>query len=144
VDYFDSFYVHTVNSESYSFGPNGNFMSFGTFSDLGFSHYSGALAVMPEGTLLTVGSASNGGTLPSSWISDAVGNYDGVILVFEGNSIQGDLNGDGIRNVADVTVLAGLITAGNPPPIQIADIDGDGAVNMSDVAALAAMIANNP
>ncbi len=52
----------------------------------------------------------------------------------------GDVTGDGLINVADVTALANLIAAGNAPPVEIGDINGDGIVNEADVQALAEWI----
>ncbi len=56
----------------------------------------------------------------------------------------GDINGDGLVNVADVTVLAGLVEAGSPPSGELGDINDDGSVNEQDVEALAEMIVNPP
>ncbi len=58
------------------------------------------------------------------------------------SAIFGDINGDGVVNVADVTTLANLIAAGSAPPVEAGDINGDGEVNWWDVAALAESIAN--
>ena len=55
---------------------------------------------------------------------------------------MGDVNDDGIINVADVTELARLIEAGNAPDVEIGDMNEDGAVNELDVQALANMIVN--
>jgi len=57
-------------------------------------------------------------------------------------ALVGDVNDDGIINVADVTELARLIEAGNAPDVEIGDMNEDGAVNELDVQALANMIVN--
>ncbi len=54
----------------------------------------------------------------------------------------GDINGDGLINVADVTELSNLIVAGDEIPVEVGDFNGDGVVNMDDVQALAELIAN--
>jgi hypothetical protein len=56
----------------------------------------------------------------------------------------GDLNGDGVVNVADVTELAGVIAAGQQGSLDpaVADINGDTVINDADVAALADAIVN--
>ncbi len=54
----------------------------------------------------------------------------------------GDVNGDGLINVADVTVLANLLAAGTPPPPAVGDANGDGSVTQADVETLAVAIAN--
>lgn len=54
----------------------------------------------------------------------------------------GDVNDDGIVNVADVTELARLVEAGNAPGVDVGDLNGDEVVNMADVQALAERIVN--
>jgi hypothetical protein len=56
----------------------------------------------------------------------------------------GDINGDEVINVADVTELAGIIAAGQQGTLdlEIADINGDLVINDADVEALADMIVN--
>jgi len=55
----------------------------------------------------------------------------------------GDINGDGVVNVADVTALANALAEGLTPPEEVADINGDGVVDEADIQALADMIVNN-
>jgi hypothetical protein len=54
----------------------------------------------------------------------------------------GDVTGDGVVNVADVTALANAIAGGSPPPAAVGDINGDTFVNEADVQALADAIAD--
>jgi hypothetical protein len=54
----------------------------------------------------------------------------------------GDVNGDGTVNVADVTELANLVAAGNPPAAAVGDINGDTFVDEADVDALADAVVN--
>jgi len=55
----------------------------------------------------------------------------------------GDINGDGVVNVADVTELANILaTGGTLPPLEVGDINGDGVIDELDVQALAEAIAN--
>ncbi len=57
--------------------------------------------------------------------------------------LLGDINGDGIINVADVTALASLVKNGPLPSLEIGDVNDDGAVDELDVAALALQIVND-
>jgi hypothetical protein len=54
----------------------------------------------------------------------------------------GDVTGDGIVNVADVTALARAIADNNAPSVEVGDINGDTFVDEADVQALAEAIAN--
>lgn len=54
----------------------------------------------------------------------------------------GDVNGDGMVNVSDVTALVSIIL-GNTPMDAAADVNGDGVVNVSDVTALVSIILGN-
>ena len=54
--------------------------------------------------------------------------------------LKGDVNGDGMVNVADVTELVNMLTAVKPTDASVADIDGDGMVNVKDVTELVNLI----
>jgi hypothetical protein len=71
----------------------------------------------------------------------SMGAYEGDIIVTP--PILGDVNGDEVVNVADVTELAGLVKAATPPALNVGDVNNDGDVDELDVAALAALIVNN-
>ena len=47
----------------------------------------------------------------------------------------GDVDGDGIINISDVTALIDLLLSGGEISAE-ADVDGDGQVNISDVTAI--------
>ena len=55
-----------------------------------------------------------------------------------GDTKKGDIDGDGVVNVKDVTALVNQITTGKTT--EAADIDGDGLVNVKDVTALVNII----
>jgi len=58
--------------------------------------------------------------------------------------ILGDINHDGVVNVADVTELGRILQFGGPPiPVEVGDINGDGLVDETDLELLAAMIVND-
>lgn len=55
---------------------------------------------------------------------------------------KGDVNGDGLVNTTDVTVLYTVIAAGkNAKDVPAADVNGDGLVNTTDVTVLYTIIA---
>ncbi|MGM9868417.1 MAG: dockerin type I repeat-containing protein [Sodaliphilus sp.] len=58
----------------------------------------------------------------------------------EKQSIVGDVNGDGVVNVSDVTALVNHIVGAEVYPVAACDINGDGEVNVSDVTALVNLI----
>ena len=58
-------------------------------------------------------------------------------------SKRGDINGDGIVNVADVTALIQIVLNSTPVDLSIADLSGDGVVNVADVTALIQLVLNN-
>lgn len=53
---------------------------------------------------------------------------------------SGDVNDDGVVNIADVVALSRAILAGSTD--QKYDINGDGSINAKDITALVALIAN--
>ena len=54
--------------------------------------------------------------------------------------IPGDINGDGIVNVSDVTALVNHILNEDYSNAEICDINGDGVVNVSDVTDLVSLM----
>ena len=60
---------------------------------------------------------------------------------FEGTSLSGDLNGDGILNILDVVVLVNIVLGGSEP-IDAGDLNGDGIINVLDIVALIEIILN--
>jgi hypothetical protein len=53
--------------------------------------------------------------------------------------MPGDVDGDGVVNIADVTALIDILLSGGTVPAN-ADVDGDGVVNIADVTALIDML----
>jgi hypothetical protein len=60
----------------------------------------------------------------------------------EPSSTPGDIDGDGVVNVADVTELSNLLRAGTPPPLAVGDLNEDGFVDEADRDILAEAIVN--
>jgi hypothetical protein len=55
------------------------------------------------------------------------------IGAYESGSPKGDVNGDGVVDVADVFYLINTLFAGGPFPPGIANVNGDGSVTVADV-----------
>jgi hypothetical protein len=57
--------------------------------------------------------------------------------------IPGDVNGDGILNITDVTTLIDLLLEGDVPVNAATDVNGDGVVNITDVTTLIDTLLDN-
>jgi hypothetical protein len=70
-------------------------------------------------------------------LAEALGSGS-VTVTFElAEAVEGDVNGDGNLNIADVTALIDyLLGSGAHIDEQVADINGDEAVNIADVTDL--------
>ena len=55
-------------------------------------------------------------------------------------SATGDINGDGVVNVTDVTALINVILGSASYDASLCDINGDGTINVTDVTALLNLI----
>ncbi|MBO5264117.1 MAG: dockerin type I repeat-containing protein, partial [Bacteroidaceae bacterium] len=60
-------------------------------------------------------------------------------IVEEANSLTGDVDGDGVIDVADATTLVSMILD-NSLATDAADVDGDGTVDVADVTSLVSII----
>jgi len=58
---------------------------------------------------------------------------------FEGSSLSGDLNGDGLLNILDVVILVNIVL-GYGDPLPSGDLNGDGVLNVLDVVVLVNII----
>lgn len=61
---------------------------------------------------------------------------DGSKFVIPSAAMRGDVNGDGVVNIADVTTLVDLLLNGTAAGNPGADCNGDGEINIADVTAL--------
>lgn len=75
--------------------------------------------------------------------------YDGtakeLVLPIENTTLKGDINGDGLVNVSDVTTLVDYILDKNPSPCDenACDVNEDGNINVTDVTSLVDIILNS-
>ena len=53
-----------------------------------------------------------------------------------GESVRGDLSGDGQVDVTDVSICIDMVLGKKTPDLTIADLDGNGLVDVSDVSAI--------
>ncbi|MFQ5806229.1 MAG: hypothetical protein ACE5I3_07260, partial [Phycisphaerae bacterium] len=67
-----------------------------------------------------------------------IGNYPGFVEL-ELASTHGDLNGDGVVDLWDLTQLLANYGATGGATYEDGDLDGDGDVDLSDLAALLAV-----
>lgn len=96
---------------------------------------SGTLGTLTINGMLSSTSDLRGGTISETTFTKSYTVVAGYKL--------GDVNGDGLINVADVTALTDyiLIQSGlDPFQLEAADINGDGIVEISDVTALIDLI----
>jgi hypothetical protein len=63
-----------------------------------------------------------------------------VLVVERDGEMRGDLNGDRLVTLADLTILVNYLNNGTNPPMPNADCNKDGNVDFSDVTALANFI----
>jgi hypothetical protein len=130
-----NFYDPNVQIDNYPATPVLQFsdieMGVGQLLALGF-------ATTDDGQYMLLGRADTGTS------SNAIQIYgiDGAQLAEAPVGELGDVNNDGVINVADVTELGNLVAAGTPPENTVGDVNGDETVNEADVQALADLIAN--
>ena len=76
----------------------------------------------------------------------AASNVETVTLFSQETSKVGDINMDGLVDVADVTTLINYILGNNPSPCNLtyADLTGDGIYDVADVTELINLIASQP
>lgn len=70
----------------------------------------------------------------SNWSS-----YKEVLTLEGGETLKGDVNGDGKVSIDDVTDLIDILLAGGEAPAS-ADVNGDGNVSIDDVTDLIDML----
>ena len=65
-----------------------------------------------------------------------------MVTLFDNGGATGDVNGDGLVNIADVTEIIDLMINNNGEYFANADVDGNGVINIADVTSLIDMLLN--
>ena len=65
-----------------------------------------------------------------------------MVTLFDNGGAAGDVNGDGLVNIADVTEIIDLMINNNGEYFANADVDGNGVINIADVTSLIDMLLN--
>ena len=72
----------------------------------------------------------------SFFVDEAIGAVDGTVIKEETAFEKGDVNGDGVISVADITMLTNFLLAKTETITGDADKNGDGVINVIDLALL--------
>ena len=76
-------------------------------------------------------------SVPLAAIDDySAADYWYWFLTIEGFGPAGDVNGDGVLSIGDVTLLVDLLLQGAEAPVSNGDVNGDGIVSIGDVTSL--------
>ncbi len=70
-------------------------------------------------------------------------NLSSVYATINVSYMKGDVNRDGLINVADVTALISIVLNSTPANHEIVDITGEGTINVADVTALISIVLND-
>ena len=65
-----------------------------------------------------------------------------MVTLFDNGGATGDVNGDGLVNIADVTEIIDLMINNNGEYFANADVHGNGVINIADVTSLIDMLLN--
>tara|TARA_B100000029_G_C17133500_1_gene799655 strand:- start:164 stop:688 length:525 start_codon:yes stop_codon:yes gene_type:complete len=70
--------------------------------------------------------------------SDHLPVYMDIVFDISANTIQGDLNEDGVLNILDVVILVNYVLYNNydSDDVQLADMNDDGILNILDIVGL--------
>lgn len=69
-------------------------------------------------------------------------DLDSSVAIIRVNGSAGDVNGDGVTNISDVTALINYLLSGGTPSAA-ADVNGDGKISIADVTELINMLLSN-
>jgi len=77
----------------------------------------------------------------ASWIRQRMAYLDENVFVRE--TLLGDVNGDGTLDVADVTLLIGMVLMSDNTQLESGDVNGDGTLDVADVTMLIDWVLNH-
>ena len=92
--------------------------------------------LVAEGTFLYKVKAIYTDNTESAWSNTQ------MVTLFDNGGAAGDVNGDGLGNIADVTEIIDLMINNNGEYFANADVDGNGVINIADVTSLIDMLLN--
>lgn len=92
--------------------------------------------LVAEGTFLYKVKAIYTDNTESAWSNTQ------MVTLFDNGGAAGDVNGDGLVNIADVTEIIDLMINNNGEYFANADVDGNGVINIADVTSLIDMLLN--
>ena len=99
-----------------------------------------------EGPMMIRIKQTTGSTEVPCFLDDIVLYYDGPEVPDEPQYIVGDVNGDGMVTIKDVTALIDYLLGGNAEPINeaAADVNQNGGIAINDVTALIDLLLSSP
>lgn len=81
------------------------------------------------------------GALDAYKSADVWRNFKNIVAISGGDTIPGDVDGDGVLTVGDATDLMDLIlNKASAEEYSVADVDGDGTISISDLVELVDML----
>ena len=102
-----------------------------------------------QGDLYVIYNSDEGNTMTAAQATTAKNKYwtpkcyNGSSWVEYTDQIRGDLNGDGVVDVADVTMMISMALGNSAASLSLADLNGDGIIDVSDVTAVIQIALSN-
>ena len=80
---------------------------------------------------------------------DTTGGFDEYLLlecslrIVEPDAVEGDVNGDGVVDVADISSVISAMAGDTDISVEAADVNGDGFVDVADISTIITIMADN-
>ncbi len=97
-----------------------------------------------NGKAVTIYKGWKGLTMPISGVTDEEKQYNDEIATVVVVGVNGDVNGDGVVDVADIASIISVMAGTNDPDTSMsdaADVNGDGVVDVADIASVISIMA---